>query len=139
MKILVSSARFSLIARERPARLLKLLGVATTPPSGARRSAKWFFVEVLPYEPVIATTRGCIRASRAAAWVTKVWARRDSYGRSSRVVTARIGGTAHTTATASSHGRGEKSPAPAITIEITVASTATVMRRRVHRSRLVRP
>src|SRR5271166_378935 len=94
MNTSVPSLKFSLTARARPARLLNDAGLATTAREPDNRCARWFLVEVLPYEPVMATTVGWTRRRRWDAVWTNLSARRRSNGEVSAQAMSTIAGTA---------------------------------------------
>src|ERR1700735_4970352 len=86
--------RFSLTARASPARLLNDAGLATTVREPASRWATCCLVDVLPNDPVIATTVGATWTRRACAAVTYGVTSRRSTGLRRPAATSTRTGTA---------------------------------------------
>ena len=82
------------MARARPARLLNDAGLATTVREPATRCATCCLVDVLPNDPVIATTVGATWARRAWAAVTYGVTSRRSTGLSTADAASTTSGTA---------------------------------------------
>src|SRR5674476_423904 len=139
MKTSVPSARCSLTARANPARLLKLAGVATTDAVPRTRWARWFLVEVLPNEPVTATTVGATRLSRRLASVTKCAERRRSTGAVRRHAASTSRGTTSAATTAATEARPVTTPIAITTISRVAHTPARVRRRRVQARAAVLP
>ena len=92
------------MARARPARLLNDAGLATTVREPASRCATCCLVDVLPNDPVIATTVGATWARRACAAVTYGVTRRRSTGLSRAAAASTTKGTAQAPSAANTSG-----------------------------------
>ena len=139
MNTFVPSARCSVIALARPARLLKLRGVGWTAIDPARSSARWCFVEVLPKLPVIATIAGWTASRRRWARSTYGAARRSSIGRSTKAARSTTTSTDATTSAARAKGIVVKAAATPSAPSSTADVAASVRSRRVQASGAVRP
>ena len=126
-------------ARANPARLLKLAGETTTERVGRTRWAMWPLVEVLPYEPVTATTRGSTLARRAAAASTKWPPSFRSMGAVTRQARSTSAGTARATNTATPEAGPASAPAASTTTTSPALTAARVRSLRVQANGAVRP